>query len=391
MNQLLYPKIEKALYELNQSFFLKKWSFNFDKFSQVFKDHFGLSHAKISALNGLFRLKENINLENSILYPVSISPIEGTIYLLISEKTLNAFFLEISEMKKEDLTLPSIKKGLTDFILLKIITLLSETSDLKSFSLKRESGAILNDNAYFAIPLVCEINTKILNVDLLLDLSFKNHFNEYFKNMPAMKEDLLQNNLPLDLRFTCGKTYLSQKELNELKQGDFLVFDQKSYDPKQKKTRVLCTIQGIPLFYAKVKNNQIKILEYVDFNEINFDKTSFEEISMEEETPFNEDQAFEEEITEEVPAAEEKMEAKPLSKEEKMTPLKKLPVCIVAEMARIQMPMNKVLELQEGNMLPITLNPDEPINLTINNALIGKAELVYIGETLGMRILSIEK
>jgi flagellar motor switch/type III secretory pathway protein FliN len=373
-----YPLVEKALYSLDPTLLIKKWDFDLEKFTSNLQDHLGLNDLKIQANNGRLVLKKDLSVKENILIPFLMTPIEGTIYWSIPKKDLNTLFSKIAGMDKEDYTIPSIQEGLTEFIVLKILTLLSDTPEMKPFSLKRHSDHSLKENAYFIVPFQGTINDKSFSFDLLIDVQFKKHFNEYWKDMPSSKQDLWENSLSLPLHFLIGKTTLSQNEMKHLKIGDVLLFDHKLYDPKQKKMKALCSLGNINLFFVKIKNQQIKITELANLEE-----------NPMEEKHFEENEHFEEELkTEET----EEIKEKPIiSKEEKLTSLKEIPVCVVAEMARISLPLNQLLELQIGSYLPVSLNPDEPINLTVNDAIVGKAELVYIGETIGMRILSLKK
>ena len=53
------------------------------------------------------------------------------------------------------------------------------------------------------------------------------------------------------------------------------------------------------------------------------------------------------------------------------------------------MTLDKLMHLTPGNTLELPVHPDQGVNLTINGQIIGKAELLYLGEELGIRILEI--
>lgn len=87
------------------------------------------------------------------------------------------------------------------------------------------------------------------------------------------------------------------------------------------------------------------------------------------------------EPAEEAPAAEPQIKS-PLS-------LDQLPVSVVVEIGNIPMTMDKLLKIEQGNLLDVTVNPANGVDLTINGKVVAKGELVRIGENLGVRILEL--
>lgn len=64
-----------------------------------------------------------------------------------------------------------------------------------------------------------------------------------------------------------------------------------------------------------------------------------------------------------------------------------VPVAIIAEIGRIQIPIQQLLQLEPGNMLDLNIHPERGVDLTINGKLIGRGELIRVGDVLGVRIL----
>jgi len=61
----------------------------------------------------------------------------------------------------------------------------------------------------------------------------------------------------------------------------------------------------------------------------------------------------------------------------------------VIEIGQIQMTMEKLLLLEPGNVLDLNINPENGVDLVVNGKRIGKAELVRLGESIGIRILEL--
>lgn len=73
---------------------------------------------------------------------------------------------------------------------------------------------------------------------------------------------------------------------------------------------------------------------------------------------------------------------------EKM-PLGEMAISVVIESARIPLTLDKLLQLQKGNVLELPRLPEEGVDLVVNGNLIAKAELIKIGDRLAVRILDI--
>jgi type III secretion system YscQ/HrcQ family protein len=114
------------------------------------------------------------------------------------------------------------------------------------------------------------------------------------------------------------------------------------------------------------------------------ENASFDDQEFDDSTPLEEEetepQAEEESAPKSTKAALEKTQ--PVSPSE-------IPMSVVVEVGRIKMNMKKLMELQPGNVIDLDVNPEDGIDLTINGRCVAKAELLRVGETLGVRILDI--
>jgi flagellar motor switch protein FliN/FliY len=53
------------------------------------------------------------------------------------------------------------------------------------------------------------------------------------------------------------------------------------------------------------------------------------------------------------------------------------------------MTVDHLMKLSPGNFLELPIHPEQGVNLTVNGQKIGRGELVYLGEQLGIRILEL--
>ena len=66
-----------------------------------------------------------------------------------------------------------------------------------------------------------------------------------------------------------------------------------------------------------------------------------------------------------------------------------VPVSLTVELGQLTISMEKLMQIEVGNLLDISLRPNNEVILTLNGKAIAKAELIRIGENLGVRILEL--
>ena len=116
------------------------------------------------------------------------------------------------------------------------------------------------------------------------------------------------------------------------------------------------------------------------------DDFTFEDTKLEGETKSTTEKETEkrEEPTEEPPQKEVELEtaAKKFIADEIM-------LDIIVEVGRLQMSIQKLTELQPGNVLEIAERPENGVDLVVNGKRIGKGELLKLGDVIGVRVLDV--
>ena len=69
--------------------------------------------------------------------------------------------------------------------------------------------------------------------------------------------------------------------------------------------------------------------------------------------------------------------------------LKELSLYVTVEIAKLKITLDELMHLNPGNTLELPVHPDQGVSLTVNGQKVGRAELVHLGEQLGLRILEI--
>ena len=66
-----------------------------------------------------------------------------------------------------------------------------------------------------------------------------------------------------------------------------------------------------------------------------------------------------------------------------------IPLTLIVEVARLRINLDKLLHLAPGNVLELSIKPEQGVDLTIGGKKVAKAELIKLGEMLGVKILQI--
>jgi type III secretion system YscQ/HrcQ family protein len=70
-------------------------------------------------------------------------------------------------------------------------------------------------------------------------------------------------------------------------------------------------------------------------------------------------------------------------------PPAEVPVTLVIELGRLNIPLSRLAELRPGDVLELSRHAREPVELTCGNKLVARGELVQIDTELGVRVLSV--
>ncbi|PDT81128.1 type III secretion system cytoplasmic ring protein SctQ [Sinorhizobium sp. BJ1] len=72
---------------------------------------------------------------------------------------------------------------------------------------------------------------------------------------------------------------------------------------------------------------------------------------------------------------------------EELEPLADLPIELVFEIGRAEFPLKEIARMGEGTVLQASPSLSSPVNILANGRLVGKGELIRIGEGLGVRVV----
>ena len=72
---------------------------------------------------------------------------------------------------------------------------------------------------------------------------------------------------------------------------------------------------------------------------------------------------------------------------ESMTLLKRIPVTLTLEVSSVEIMLADLLNIDDDTVIELDKLAGEPLDIKVNNILLGKAEVVVVNEKYGLRVL----
>ena len=360
------------------------------------------------------------------LFPLifAIPSLKGKVCWVMPEQDM--VILESLLLTKEEHPITFQDRTLSEsfyhFLALEVLYQMSQLEFDKSVSPILTNQITLPHEDSLCWDISITIQKRAFSGRLIISPDLRQSWVEHFSasGLSALTQELAKK-VEILIHLEAGKTQLSLQEWSQIKLGDFILLDSCSLDPHDLSGRLMLTINGKNIFRGKLKDGNVKILESPLYHEVdipmtrqheNEDESSdFDELSEFEEDEHPEDEDLfsdtglqeEEELFEEEDLGHEPstpVSTSPPQKElltQKTQPIKKvgqlsldqIPVSLVIEIGSIQMTMQKLLELEPGNLLELDIHPENGVDLVINGKKVGKGELIRIGESLGVRVLEL--
>ena len=344
--------VEKALAKVQQLPSLEEnFPFPWADASHAIGSGLKLADMNISSTRAVWKKHDQVLQglgEKVFIVSVEVAPIEGSVFFAMSEQDVAYLTTHtlIAGEHKDRFANAKLREGFYHFLLLKALEAIDHLKVFKEVSFHFSPRHTLPMENAFCIDITCAFPEKTLHGRLICPQSFLTAFKAF---QPMQKGTLLSSettqNIDVSLRCEVGHTSISHEEWDKIQVGDFVILDRCSYDPLEQKGSTTLMLGTTPLLIARMKPEGMKVLDFAFYKE-------------EESEP----------VSEETPSSD---------------------FTLTAEIGHVSMPLNKLLHLEPGMMIDLTMRPEQGVDVTISGKKVADAELLKLGETLGLRILYI--
>lgn len=394
MNETWIKKVEGGLEELlDVPLWGKAPAFPWEEFSRRISEaleieELSVSHHKTEWLQGN-EILAGMG-EDPTQISLELSPLSGTLHWIMpAEDTSRLIAATLSSTQKvKGFTDPELTEGFYRYLAMQAVSAIDELQSFKDLSLNFSPDSPLPEDGALCIDVSVTIKDQSFWGRAVCSNALLNVFKSHFADEKITAIDYaLSKKIDISISLEIGSTALSLEEWQKASSGDCILLERCSYDPKTHRGSTTLTLGKEPLFRGRIKENHVKILDYAFY---------YEEGQMMDNRMGDEEEPLENEEEEEFAEAEAGEEGSLWSAEnqteasvEGMITTHEIPMILTVEVARVRMNLEKLLQLQPGNVIEIHARPELGVSLTMNGKRIAKGELVQMGEAIGVKILQI--
>lgn len=296
---------------------------------------------------------------NPFVASVFLNPLDSPLYFAMPRADENKFLSWMMHRPAKNPISEPLKEGFSRFLLLEVLDVACKIGPLQKLTPQLGETSELPEESSFCIDIEFSYGESACWGRLILTSSFRKKWVEHFsRETSEYTSSPTAKATELIIGVKTGSVLLSRKEWKAVELGDVLVLDQGGYDARKQTGIATLNIGSIPLFQVKIKQNKLELLEFAMTQEENMEEKS---------------------------QAEEMVQ--PV--EESSGSIKDIPLNVCVELARLRITLDHLMHLNPGNTLELPIYPDQGVSLTVNGKKVGRAELIYVGETLGIRILEL--
>lgn len=344
-------------------------------------------------------LKEKEKTTSSIF--ISLSHLEGHIVWMMSEKerSLLCYHLLLSQGIKGALS-KSFQEGFYQYLLVEALHNFDACHFFDDVHPSFKEGSIANES-YCLIAINIKVKEISFTAHIAISSTLQRSLIRHYQNtLRPMTDSPLSKDLKLTMNLQVGSVTLTTKQWRSLDVGDFILLDHCSYDPIEQKGSVILLLNDTPILRGRLKKNTVKIQDFAFYYE---EKQSMTDENQPFDESFSPDELSEEKIPEDTSndealfSEEESVndqhmwseEAAQKGSMEKIISSREIPLTLTVEVDRLHMTLGKLLELSPGNVLELSVRPEQGVSVMVGGKKVAHGEIVKIGDALGLKILKI--
>lgn len=404
--------------------------FPWEAYSHLLRDLLSIDDLSLSISDASWREKNELLQglgESPFTAALKISPLAGDLYWICPKEDLKELVkLSLSSEGDIDLLTEEWESDFYTFLIAEAIQAFHKLKYDPTLTPQIAPSSFPAEPS-FSFDIQIKTPQKTVNSRLAITLEMREAISKKYADKKLDYPESIRNAVTVPVHLQAGSVSLPLAEWKKVKPGDFILLDSCSLTLEEDKGRIVLSVNNLPIFRGKVKDGNIKILEYPLLQEVNspmakeeFDEDETEEELEEESDLFEDEDDLTDEEEEEIEETEEESEADIQETEEeteeeliteeslsqeypakadihhqelekpKKQQLKKpeeIPLNISVEVGRIQMSIQQLMDLVPGNILELNIHPESGVDLVANGYCIAKGELLKIGDALGVRIL----
>jgi len=357
-----------------------------------------------------------------VVIPIDVSPLDEGCYWGISSEDMQLLSQAVLQPPDfKDLMELVLARGCFQFLLLQALQIFSENKTYPILRAQVAEERPLPDTAFLVCEIAVQWTTGRICGKLLLPRPFLGFLRDLYRVEPTeFIHSPAARSLSVPLHLVVGRSTLPLSQWKLASEGDFLRLEACTLSPNRRSGRARLMLNDTPLFDLAIKKGKVSLLDYAfyqgdtmkddDYDEgenVEEGDEKFEEEEIEEEEIFEEEveeeegpekeeeeeeEEVEEEAAEEAEEDEESGEPRDHADSEKLAHIitsGEIPITLVVEIGRLQMNLDKVLELQPGNVLDLAQPIDTNVRISSGGKCVAAGELVALGETVGVKITKI--
>lgn len=387
VEQVLEPSLKIPMWE-------NLPEFPFDRLCMALESEFGLKNLKLELKKADWKPgHETLSGfgSSAIAQSIDLTPLASPLFLIFSQEDMHTFIswsLDDHSFIDEHLY-----KAYFEFALAKILRSVDNEKIYQDLHPKLSSHTLKNEDTYL-IDFSLSCSKGSIAFRIACPHKFYQNFNTYCSSQSfSILDTTYGKQIPLKLPLEAGHVSLALNDWKSIKVGDFLLLDHCTYHPREKKGTMSISLNQKPLFHVKLKEGEIRILDYIFYNEgqtMHDDELDdFPEDEFSEEEHFDEHPP-EDDFDERSPEEETEDEIRFESNKENFVSPSEVPLTIRAEIGKFQMTLEDLMQLKPGNTIPISTSPEQGVDLTLDGVRIGRGELLQIGDSIGIKINEIK-
>lgn len=354
INEDFLHKITQNIEELKTApLFGSSSSFDFEEFSEALGKNLQIEDLSLRMKSQEMQERPSVD---STMYSILLSPIDKPIYWAMSksDKDLLTAKILLEKPKKKAFNSPILQEGFYQYLLLETLHVLSNMDPLKQMTLQLQEEKTKIQESSTCIDIEISFDQTTCWGKLYIPEDFRKKWVQHFAAFPPQYiPSKLSKRLPIILSACIGSISLKMDQLKKIKKGDFLIPDHLYHE-----SHVVLTLNHTSLFTAKKEHQHLKIEKYA--------------------------------FTSEEPMEPKKNLSEAIEmKEKESSSIHSLPINVHIEIARLNISLDELMHLSPGNVLDLPEDAENKVLLSVNGGKIGVAELIHIGNTLGLKILEI--